>query len=213
MAKKKVYLSNSGTKIFIIILLIVLPILGFYFGIRYAVYNFYPKPANNNLTKITTETIKYLSQDAICDNGPVNGLTITLNKAYLLSSFADLPEYKLQEIQQSGIETNGLLVLEANVRNLQTSGNTQGIYGNDIFRLRRNLKDYSPIIYGATMVAPQENNVIYAYFPVSKDETNFKIMYCNFADHPSVINLDFNSNTVESLTGNYTINKGFTPSK
>ena len=213
---------TTFSKILAMILFISLPFLGFYLGMQYQKQVVVSTPIasevqkNTNLLSIPakiTEKINYLPLNAICDNGPIKGLTITLNKAYLLSSFADLPGYKLQEIQQSGIETNGLLVLEANVRNLQTSGSTQGIYGSDILRLRRGLKDYSPIIYGATMVAPQENNVIYTYFPVSKDETNFKIMYCNFADHPSVINLDFNSNNTETLTGNYSINKGFTPSK
>ncbi len=161
----------------------------------------------------TTEQVKFISLNNNCENGPVKGLSINLNKVYLLSSFADFPDSKIQELQKAGIETTALLALEADVRNKLTSQDYQGIYGDYIFRMRKGSKDYRPIVYGGTTVAPQSNNVIYTYFPVSQDEKTFKIMYCNFADHPSIIDLDFNSSTVKNLTGIYSINKGFTPSK
>lgn len=161
----------------------------------------------------TSTQVKFIALNSICDNGPVKGFSITLNKAYLLNSFADFPDYKLKEIHSQNASASGLLVLESGVRNLSVSGNTEGIYGSYIFRLRRGSVDSGPIIYGATMVAPQENKTIYAYFPVNKGENSFKVMYCNYADHPALVSLDFSSTDSKILTGIYAIDKGFTLSR
>lgn len=165
---------------------------------------------SENPKKAKKEQIKAIGLNNNCNNGPISGFLINLNKAYLIPSFSDFPDYKLQEIKKTNPKAIGLLALEANVRNSRKSGNTDGIYGNQIFRLRRGSIDNEPVVYGATMLAPQSSKVLYTYFPVLEGENKFKLMYCNFSKNPAVIELDFGSTDSKTFNGIYSINNGFT---
>lgn len=159
--------------------------------------------------KTMGESIKYVQLNNSCNNGPAKGFTIKLNKAYLISSFANFPETKIREIKSLNPNFVGLLALEAEVRNTNTSGNIEGIYGNDVLRLRRGTIDSTPIVYGATMLLPQSNGILYTYFPLLEDEDKFKLMYCNFSKNPAIVDIDFSNERSEQLTGSYLINHGF----
>jgi len=213
---------TAFSKTIAIILFITLPFLGFYLGMKYnqqlakacvgsQIQNNVPAPIITPTSSgAGTENIKFIKLSDTCDDVPQGGIDITLKRAYLIPSFADFPKSKTDEINNANFELKptGLLAVEGEARNITTDFG-KDLYSTEFLRLRRGTEDYSPVTYGPTILPPQANGIVYAYFPISSGENSFTLMYCNFTDHPSLLNVNFNVENVETLTGSYSINKGF----
>lgn len=159
--------------------------------------------------KPTNEEVSYQTLEITCSEGQLPGIQLKLSKAYLVDKVHDLPDWKIQEIEKESPEIGSekFLILESDARNRNTTGQTQTIYADYYFRLRRDQKDYNPIVYGGPTLAIQENGNVYSVFPVKNGESVFKILFCNLS-HPRVIDFNFTDNNTETVAGYFSIKEG-----
>lgn len=129
-----------------------------------------------------------------------------LEKVYLTPDIADLGSSR----NDVSIKDKNFLVVELSVRDRRTTGDRRLIPAGNYLRLRKEQVDSAPVVSDYLYLSPQENGVIYVTFPVEKGISQFTLLV-GILSSPRVIELDFDSNGVNTKEGVFILKGGYFP--
>lgn len=207
------------TRVLALILVIALPIGGFYFG------RLYERTQSEQIkVKYTTEQTSIQQKEEVLYTNKAqikqfdlngtwtnDGFFFTLKSAYLTPNIADISRYKDYIHGYENYKNSAFLVLEMSVRNVYTSGKDREINVKDNFSLKDKIGIQSlPLAIQYYSLSPQEDlNKVFVYFPVNNAEKQFSL-YVGTA-RPRIIDLSFEGDKAKELQGFWIYRDGYSP--